>query len=189
MKIETERLFLRRWRSSDSEPFHRLNSNAAVMEFLLKPLSLEESDGMIARMESHFDQYRFGLWAVETKDSKELIGFTGLSRPTFETAFTPCVEIGWRLGRNAWGKGFATEAARAALAFGFGQGGLTEIVSFTVPANVRSIAVMERIGMKHDLNGDFDHPKVPDGHPLKQHVLYRLRKEQFSKFKKVGAEK
>ena len=132
---------------------------------------------MIARIESHFDQHGFGLWAVESKDCGDLLGFTGLSCPTFETRFTPCVEVGWRLSRQAWGRGHATEAARAALTYGFRQAALQEIVSFTVPANKRSIAVMERIGMSRDLDGDFDHPKVPDGHALKKHVLYRLKWE------------
>ncbi len=179
MQIETARLLLRRWKPSDSKPFHQLNSDPEVMEFLLKPLALEESDEMIVRIESHFEQHGFGLWAVEAKETGLLLGFAGLSRPTFETQFTPCIEVGWRLARQAWGRGFATEAARAALAFGFDEAGLTEIVSFTVPANLRSIAVMERIGMTRDIAGDFEHPKVPENHHLRKHVLYRLRREEF----------
>jgi RimJ/RimL family protein N-acetyltransferase len=113
MNIETERLILRRWRPSDSEPYSILNSNSSVMEFLLKPLSRDESDAMIARAEAHFDKYGYGPWAVEIKSSGEFIGFTGLSRPTFEMKFIPCVEVGWRLARAAWGNGYATEADRA----------------------------------------------------------------------------
>jgi ribosomal-protein-alanine N-acetyltransferase len=116
------------------------------------------------------------LWALERVEDGAFLGFTGLSRPSFEAHFTPAVEVGWRLARHAWGHGFATEAARAALRFGFETVGLEEIVSFTVPANVRSRAVMERIGMHHDPSDDFDHPKLPAGHPLRAHVLYRLRR-------------
>jgi len=179
MRLETERLILRRWMTADSEPYAKLNSDPAVMEFLLKPLSREESDAMIGRMEAHFGEHGFGPWAVEVKATGELAGFTGLTRVAFETHFTPCVEVGWRLARAFWGKGFATEAARAALAFGFESAGLKEIVSFTVPANGRSIAVMERLGMKRDPQEDFDHPKVPEGHPLRPHVLYRMKREEF----------
>ncbi|MGZ3711529.1 MAG: GNAT family N-acetyltransferase [Bdellovibrionota bacterium] len=173
MNLETERLLLRRWKASDAEPFSLLNSDPIVMEFLLGQLSREESDAMIGRSEAHFEQYGFGPWAVELKSTGALLGFTGLMCPKFETSFTPCVEVGWRLAREYWGRGIATEAARAALAFGF-QAGLQEIVSFTVAANIRSLAVMERLGMKRDLRGNFDHPRVPEGHPLRPHVLYRL---------------
>lgn len=121
----------------------------------------------------------FGLWAVERLADGMFLGFTGLSRPSFEAHFTPAVEIGWRLARHAWGHGYATEAARASVAFGFETVGLDEIVSFTVPANVRSRAVMERIGMRHDPADDFDHPKLPEGHPLRRHVLYRLSGEDW----------
>lgn len=173
MILETERLLLRRWKKSDEEPFQKINSDPVVMEFLLAKLSPTESNAMIARAEAHFEKHGFGPWAVELKTSGALLGFTGLTVPAFETSFTPCVEVGWRLAREYWGSGFATEAARAALAFGF-QAGLPEIVSFTVPANIRSIAVMERLGMKQDLSGNFEHPRVPQGHPLRPHVLYRL---------------
>jgi ribosomal-protein-alanine N-acetyltransferase len=172
--IETERLLLRRWRRSDSAPFHEMNSDPAVVKFLLKPLSLDESNALIVRIENHFDQHGYGSWAVEEKATGCLIGFTGLVSPSFETHFSPCVEIGWRFAKASWGKGYATEAARAALEFGFGPAGLSEIVSFTSPANVKSIAVMERLGMKRDFSGDFEHPRVPVGHPLRPHVLYRI---------------
>jgi len=178
MSLETERLILRRWQKSDSEPFHQMNSDPQVMEFLLKPLSREESDAFIARIETRFDESGFGLWAVESKATGELAGFTGLAIPKFETHFTPCVEVGWRLARKFWGQGLASEAARASLAYGFSETGLKEIVSFTVPANTRSIAVMERIGLKRDPSRDFMHPLIPDGHRLKAHVLYYVRKEE-----------
>jgi len=177
MTLETERLVLRRWKSSDSAPYAKLNSDPAVMEFLLKPLSQEESEAMISRAETHFTEHGYGPWAVELKATGDLLGFTGLTRPSFDAHFTPCVEVGWRLARSFWGKGFATEAARAALDFGFDKAGLKEIVSFTVPANKRSIAVMERLGMRRDPEEDFEHPKVPLGHLLRRHVLFRLKRE------------
>ena len=173
--LVTERLVLRPWRPADRAPFAALNADPAVMEHFPAPLTREESDAMIARAEAHLDQHGFGPWAVEVRGGAPVIGFVGLVVPRFTAHFTPCVEIGWRLARAHWGHGYATEAARAALAFGFGTVGLAEIVSFTVPANVRSIAVMERLGMTRDPAGDFEHPNLPEGHPLRRHVLYRIR--------------
>ncbi len=115
----------------------------------------------------------FGKWAVEIPGVTSFAGFTGLSVPAFEASFTPCVEVAWRLAREHWGRGYATEAARAAIEFGFKQAGLDEIVAFTVPANTRSVRVMEKLGMK--FSGEFDHPAIADGHPLRRHVLYRVR--------------
>lgn len=176
--IETERLILRRWRASDREPFAALNASAEVCEFLPKQLSREESDALASRLEDHFDERGFGLYAVERKDNGAFIGFTGLSVPRFEAAFMPAVEIGWRLDHAQWGQGFATEAARATLAHGFGPLGLEEIVSFTVPMNIRSRAVMEKIDMHQDPADDFDHPMLEPGNPLRQHVLYRIKREE-----------
>jgi RimJ/RimL family protein N-acetyltransferase len=181
MRLETERLILRRWKSTDAEPYSKLNSDPIVMEFLLKHLSREESDAQIARIEAHFSEHGFGLWAVEIKATGEFIGFAGLNQPAFDAHFTPCVEVGWRLARAHWSHGFATEAARTALAFGFEIASLEEIVSFTVPANKRSIAVMERLGMKRDPEEDFEHPKIPEGHMLRPHVLYRMKREAYGK--------
>ncbi len=175
-RIETPRLILRRWIESDSEPFYRLNSDPLVMEYLPKLLSREESDGMIARAEEHFDQHGFGPCAVEIRGTGELIGFLGLIIPKFEAHFTPCVEIGWRLARSHWKKGYATEAATAAIDFGFSKVGLKEIVSFTVPANRPSIAVMERLKMTRNPEEDFDHPRLPEGDKLRRHILYRLKR-------------
>ncbi len=129
---------------------------------------------MIGRIEAGFERHGFGLWAVEVLGVAEFVGYVGLSTPGYETAFTPCVEIGWRLASAHWGKGYATEAARAALAYGFETLGLREIVSFTVPANIRSRAVMERLGMQRDPTEDFDHPLLSEGHPLRRHILFRL---------------
>lgn len=144
------------------------------MEHFPAPLSRAQSDDLIEAIEAGFEVNGFGLWALELRESGEFIGFTGLAVPSFEAHFTPAVEVGWRLARSAWGRGYATEAARAALAFGFEQAGLDEIVSLTTVGNRRSRAVMERLGMTHDPAGDFDHPGIPVGHPQRRHVLYRL---------------
>jgi len=172
----SERLILRRFRPEDREPFAALNADPLVMQHFPKPLTRDESDELIAQDEAHFDAHGFGFWAVEVKDGAPLIGFLGLARPSYETPFTPCVEIGWRLAREHWGQGYASEGARLALAYGFDALGLDEIVSFTVAANTRSWAVMERLGMQRDRACDFDHPLLPDGHVLRRHVLYRLRR-------------
>lgn len=176
--IVTSRLILRRWKNSDREAFYLINSDPAVMEFMPKTLTLEESNEFIARIEDHFGKHHFGLCAVEEKGSGAFIGFTGLSIPRFESHFTPCVEIGWRLNKSSWGKGYATEAASAILVFGFERLGLREIVSFTSRLNQRSIAVMNRLKMIRNQSDDFDHPMLPEGHPLRKHVLYRISKSR-----------
>lgn len=176
--IETERLILRRWRTSDRAPFAALNAAAKVCEFLPKRLGREESDALADRIAGHFEERGFGLYAVERQDTGAFIGFTGLAVPRFEAPFMPAVEIGWRLAHAHWGQGFATEAARAALAHAFGPLDLENIVSFTVPANMRSRAVMEKIGMQHDPADDFDHPLLPPGDPLRRHVLYRINRDE-----------
>jgi ribosomal-protein-alanine N-acetyltransferase len=168
-------LSLRRWREEDREPFAAINADPRVMEFFLAPLTRGQSDELIGRIEEGFERRGFGLWALEPKEGGEVIGFAGLEVPGFEAHFTPAVEVGWRLARPAWGHGYATEAARAALRFGFDRVGLEEVVSFTSAGNLRSRAVMERIGMSRDPGDDFDHPGIPAGHPLRRHVLYRLR--------------
>jgi len=147
------------------------------MEHLHGLMTREESDAFVDRIEAHWRDRGFGLWAVEVPGEAELIGFTGLATHPF----MPVPEIGWRLARRFWGRGFATEAARAALADGFERVGLTEIVSFTIPANVRSTRVMERLGMTHDPLDDFDHPRFPPGHRLSRHVLYRMDRERWLK--------
>jgi RimJ/RimL family protein N-acetyltransferase len=176
-ELRTSRLTLRRWRPADREPFATLNADPEVMEHFPRPLRAEESDELVERIESGFEQRNFGLWAVEVRKSGEFIGFTGLAVPSFEAHFMPAVEVGWRLARPAWGHGYATEGARAALEFGFGEVGLEEIVSLTTPGNRRSWAVMERLGMRRDPADDFEHPALPEGEPLRRHVLYRLGKD------------
>lgn len=169
----TPRLHLRPWRDEDLPAFATMNADPEVMEFFPKTLDRAESDAMATRIRDHFVRRGYGFWAVEIPGVANFIGFVGLSVPAFETHFTPCVEIGWRLARAHWGLGYATEAARAAIDFGFRQLALDEIVSFTVPANRRSRGVMERIGMSRLPADDFDHPVLPEGHPLRRHVLYR----------------
>jgi RimJ/RimL family protein N-acetyltransferase len=172
-ELRTDRLVLRRWQSGDRAPFAATNADPQVMEHFRGVLSREESDTLAAHIDAHFDQHGFGLWAVQIPQVSSFAGFVGLSVPGFEAHFTPCVEIGWRLAAEHWGCGYATEGARAVLAFGFETLGLGEIVSFTVPANLRSRRVMEKIGMAHSPIDDFDHPALPDGHRLRRHILYR----------------
>ena len=171
--LRTERLILRRWLSGDRKPFAAMNSDPEVMKHFPSVLSREASDEFADRIEKHFVTRGFGLWAVEIPGIASFAGFVGLAVPGFEAKFTPCVEIGWRLARAYWGHGYATEAASAALAFGFDELRLDQIVSFTVPGNARSRRVMEKLGMTHDPCDDFEHPSLPEGHPLRRHVLYR----------------
>jgi ribosomal-protein-alanine N-acetyltransferase len=177
--IRTDRLLLRPWRPADRQPFARLNADPEVMEFFVSPLTREQSDAFVDRIEAGFAEHGFGVWAVEEVATGGFIGFTGLLHQTFEASFTPAFEIGYRLARHAWGHGYATEAAREAVRFGFEQAGLPEIVSMTAVGNVRSRAVMHKLGMTYDPADDFDHPRVPDGHPLKRHVLYRLTAQRW----------
>jgi RimJ/RimL family protein N-acetyltransferase len=174
--LKTDRLILRRWVEADREPFARMNRDAAVVEFLPGPLSAEQSNQLVDRIEAHFEQHGFGLWAAELREGAEFIGYIGLAIPRFEAAFTPCVEIGWRLAPDYWRRGLATEGARAVVRHAFEDLALPALVSFTVPANVRSRRVMENLGMTHDPRQDFDHPLLPEGHPLRRHVLYRLER-------------
>jgi RimJ/RimL family protein N-acetyltransferase len=178
-ELRTDRLLLRRWRPSDREPFAKLNSDPKVVEFLPAPMSREESDAIADRIEARFESSGFGLWAVEIPGIAPFAGFIGLSIPRFEAHFTPCTEIGWRLAAEHWGKGYATEGAKAALEFGFRWLQLAEIVSFTSVANVRSWRVMEKIGMTHSPSDDFDHPVLAEGHSLRRHVLYRAQRDQW----------
>jgi RimJ/RimL family protein N-acetyltransferase len=176
-RLTTPRLVLREWRESDRGPFAELNADPRVAEFLRGTLDRAASDALIDRIRDHWATNGYGLWAVESLEDGAFLGFVGLATYTFEAPFMPSVEVGWRLASAAWGHGYATEAARAALRFGFEDLGLGEIVSFTVPDNLRSRAVMERLGMTRDPAGDFDHPRFAEGHRLRRHVLYRLRRE------------
>jgi RimJ/RimL family protein N-acetyltransferase len=178
--LETERLRLRRWRAEDREPFARMNGDPEVMEFFPATLTRAESDALADRIEAHFAEHGFGGWAAELRGEGTFIGFIGLAVPQFAAHFTPCVEIGWRLARAHWGKGLATEGARAAMQYAFAELELAELVSFAVPRNLRSRRVMEKLGMTHDAGDDFDHPGLPEGHRLQRHVLYRKRRDVLS---------
>jgi RimJ/RimL family protein N-acetyltransferase len=171
-ELSTARLLMRQWRDSDLEPFAELNGDPEVMRHFPAPMTREESDAFARMVRDTIERQGWGLWAVGVAGGPDYIGFVGLNTARFEAPFTPAVEVGWRLGREHWGHGYATEAARAATEFGFGELHLDEIVSFTAPANERSRRVMERLGMTHDPRDDFDHPRVPDR--LNPHVLYRL---------------
>jgi RimJ/RimL family protein N-acetyltransferase len=174
LTLRTERLVLRPWKDEDLAPFAELNADPVVMEHFPSTLTREESDLMVERIGVRYAETGLYLWAVEVPGAETFIGFVGLSAPAFDAAFTPCVEVGWRLARTAWGKGYATEAARAVVADGFDRLGLDDIVSFTTIGNLRSQRVMQRLGMTRDPAEDFDHPNLPPGHPLRRHVLYRL---------------
>ncbi|HAC63527.1 MAG TPA: GNAT family N-acetyltransferase [Cyanothece sp. UBA12306] len=172
--LQTQRLILRRWKSSDYKPFAQINADAEVMKYFPAVLSKQESNQLIERIENHHQMHQFGLWAVEEKTTSAFIGFVGLNVPSFSAHFTPTVEIGWRLARPFWGQGYATEGAKAAINYGFEVVKLPSIVSFTSQLNLRSIAVMQRLGMTYNPAWDFDHPRLPSGHPLQRHVLYRV---------------
>ncbi|HEX4817898.1 MAG TPA: GNAT family N-acetyltransferase [Nonomuraea sp.] len=174
--METERLIMRRWREEDREPFAAMNADPEVMEHFPAPLTREQSDAFVDRIERQFDERGYSLWALEERATGRFIGFTGLAWQAFDAPFLPAAEVGWRLTRPAWGHGYATEAARRAVAYAFAEAGLDEIISMTAATNARSRAVMERLGMTRDPAEDFDHPYVPDGSPLARHVLYRLRR-------------
>lgn len=173
-ELRTERLLLRQWRDEDYEPFAALNADPETMRYFPEPPSRDESNRLANRARRQIDEEGWGLWAVEVVGGASFIGFVGLSRPSFEEHFTPAVEVGWRLAREHWGHGYATEGGRAALGHGFGVLGLEEIVSFTSALNEPSWRVMERLGMSRDPAGDFEHPRIPAGDPLRLHVLYRV---------------
>jgi RimJ/RimL family protein N-acetyltransferase len=183
-ELRTQRLLLRQWRDEDLEPFAKLNADAEVMRYFPAPLSREESDAMVTRVRTRIVQRGWGLWAVEIVGEAAFIGFVGLTDVRFEAHFTPAIEIGWRLAPEFWGNGYATEAARAALAYGFTEVGLEEVVSFTAVVNQPSQRVMRRIGMIRDPSDDFDRETITDP-GLRAHVLFRVSRESW---KSGGAE-
>ena len=181
--LKTKRLFLRPWKETDLEPFAALNADPKVMEYFPSTLSRDESDSLAKRIQSKFEKNGYGMWAVAIPGVADFIGFIGLNnedKSTFPAHFTPAVEIGWRLASDYWGKGYATEGAKAVLAYGFESLNLEEIVSFTTVQNMRSRRIMEKIGMHHNPKDDFDHPKLAEGHPLRRHVLYRLKQKEWT---------
>ncbi len=167
---------MRTWKQDDMDAYYQINQDPKVIEFLLGSLTTQEVNDFINEMNEQFKKLKFTLFAAEEKSTRNLIGFIGLNPPKWESHFTPCVEIGWRLGSQYWHRGYATEGAKAVLEYGFNKGGLAEIVSFTVPANIRSIQVMEKIGMLREYKGDFFHPNLPLEHKFSKHVLYRIKK-------------
>jgi RimJ/RimL family protein N-acetyltransferase len=174
IEVDTDRLRLRQWRPADDEPFAALHADPRVMEFFPSVLTRRESDAIAERCAGFLRSRGWGPWAVELRSGGQFVGCVGLHVPSAELPFSPCVEVLWRLGYDHWGKGLATEAARAALEIGFGTLQLEEIVAFTPDGNRRSRAVMERLGM--ELSGTFEHPAIAAGHPLRRHCLYRLRR-------------
>jgi RimJ/RimL family protein N-acetyltransferase len=177
--LKTKRLILRDWKAADREPFARVNADSRVMEYLGEPLARKQSDDLADRIETHFRTHQFGFCAAEMIETGLFVGFIGLAVPMFEAAFTPCVEIGWRLAVEYWGRGLATEGAREVVRYAFEELKLLELVSFTTVGNRRSRRVMEKLGMTRDPAEDFDHPKLPAGHPLRRHVLYRMTRERW----------
>ncbi|MGZ3778382.1 MAG: GNAT family N-acetyltransferase [Mucilaginibacter sp.] len=176
--FETPRLILREWQESDYTPYIALNADPQVMEFLPSVLTPEQTLTQIERISKAITENGYGFFAVERKDNGQFIGFTGLNYVTFEGDFTPCTEIGWRLSRESWGQGFATEAAKACLEFGFDKLGLNDIYAFTALGNSRSENVMKKIGMVK--TGTFDHPLVADDSFMKKHLLYRIGRSETS---------
>jgi ribosomal-protein-alanine N-acetyltransferase len=178
-EIRTARLRIRSWRDDDLEPFAAMNADPRVMEFFPSVHSREESAKYFAGGRARMAERGYGLWPVEVVGGASFIGMVGLSDPRFEAPFMPAVEIGWRLAAEHWGRGYATEAARAVLAFGFERLALAQIVSFTTVGNARSRRVMEKLGMRRTPEDDFLHPQIPEGHPQRPHVLYRLARADF----------
>jgi RimJ/RimL family protein N-acetyltransferase len=177
-ELLTTRLRLRMWTPADREPFAEMNADPEVMRHFPAPLTRDESSELFERIVAHFRAHGFGLWAVAPRQDDRLLGFVGLQWATFGAPLCPCVEIAWRLTRPSWGRGYATEAARAALGHGFDVLKLPQIVAFTTPGNTRSLRVMERIGLQRSTDDDFNHPKLA-GHPLERHVVYKLKREQW----------
>jgi len=178
-EIRTARLLLRRWRDMDRDRFAALNADPEVMRYFLGTRDREESDREAAFLHGRFEADGFGPWAVELPGRADFIGFVGPWRMTRVMPFSPAVEIGWRLSKEHWGKGYAVEAANAALADLFARTTVDEVVAYTAVSNTPSQRVMEKLGMTCNRLEDFDHPAAPEGHPLRRGVLYRLRRDQF----------
>jgi RimJ/RimL family protein N-acetyltransferase len=177
--LTTDRLRLRPFTDGDLPPFAALNADPAIRRYYPTRLTREQSDQLAMTLRQQMSERGWGMWVVDSGE-QDFCGIVGLSSPDYETPFTPCVEIGWMLARDQWGRGYATEAAHAVLRFAFVTLGLDDVVSFTTHANQRSRAVMQRLGMTRDFRGDFDHPRVPLGHPYRPHVLYRLPRARWA---------
>lgn len=173
--LNSDRVILRQWREEDLIPFAKMNADPIVMEYFPAILSQKESDKLAEKIQNQFQKYGFGFWVLEIPNVTKFAGFIGLNIPQFEAHFPPCVEIGWRLKKDYWGQGYATEGAKLCLEFGFNQLQLKEIVSFTAQVNTRSRRVMEKLGMTHNPQDDFQHPLLPRNHSLSYHVLHRIQ--------------
>jgi len=178
-ELQTKRLALRQWQPSDHPLFAEINEDSEVMAHYPKILNNEESNSLANKLEDLIAKRGWGFWAVELKSNKQFIGFVGLHNPEVVLPFTPCTEIGWRLSKKYWGKGYATEAANAALKYAFETLQIEEVVSFTSPQNIKSISVMERLNMV-DTQQNFEHPTIPFGHKLREQVLYKITKAQWT---------
>jgi ribosomal-protein-alanine N-acetyltransferase len=172
--IETARLLLRAWRDSDVEPWIQMNADPRVMEFFPRISTREHSESTAEKLRADLERRGYGWWVVEAREGSPFAGIVALQEVSFPAHFTPAHEIGWRFTPDCWGRGYATEAARAALGFAFNRLGWNEVVAMTAISNLRSQRVMERLGMTRDADGDFDHPRIDEGHPLRRHVLYRI---------------
>ena len=177
VELETPRLRLRHWREADRVPYAALNADPVVMEHFPAPLTRAQSDEHVDRIEAFFAEHGWGLWAAERKDTGAFVGFIGLGVPRFDAPFLPGVEVGWRLAKEHWGQGLAPEGARAAVRHAFEELALAEVLSWTTVANTNSRRVMEKLGLVHHADEDFDHPNMPVGHPIRPHVLYRITRE------------
>ena len=174
--LETKRLLLRHWKVEDLPLFAAMNADPYVMEYFPKMLSPEESNRLAQKIQQELEEKQYGLWAVEVKNETPFIGFVGLHFQDFEAPFTPCIEIGWRLAHQYWRKGYAYEAASKVVSYAFESLKLEELVAFTLPSNTSSRRLMEKLGMTYDPKDDFENSKLPEGHPMRPHVLYRLKK-------------
>lgn len=184
VELQTSRLKLRQWKDSDLIAFAKLNADPEVMQFYPNKLEKDESDNMALKLKDLIAKRGWGFWAIEEIETKKFIGFVGLHEPTYDLPVTPCVEIGWRLAKEYWGNGYATEASNISLDFAFNKLNLDKVYSFTSGENIKSRAVMERIGMAN-INKNFEHPIIPKGHTLREHVLYRITQNEWQKNKKL----
>ena len=184
VELQTSRLKLRQWKDSDLIAFAKLNADPEVMQFYPNKLEKDESDNMALKLKDLIAKRGWGFWAIEEIETKKFIGFVGLHEPTYDLPVTPCVEIGWRLAKEYWGNGYATEASNISLDFAFNKLNLDKVYSFTSGENIKSRAVMERIGMVN-INKNFEHPIIPKGHALREHVLYQITQNEWQKNKKL----
>ena len=186
-RLQSERLILRAWQDRDRAPYFELASDPVVMQHLTLLATREASDAWIDRHRGQLAEHGFAYWAVELRATSRLVGAVGLSRVNYDAHFTPAIGVGWRLAQPYWGHGYASEAAHTALEHGFEELGLEEIVAVTIPANIRSQQVMRRLGMTYSPADDFDHPRLPEGHPRRRCMLCRMtRRDWLARSRRLG---